>query len=65
MSTYRPLNAQDVITALGYNALSGAISTANLAILSELMTAFFASLPITLPSSSGVLWNNGGVLSLS
>jgi hypothetical protein len=32
---------------------------------SSSMTTFFNALPTTLPASSGVLWNNGGILSKS
>jgi hypothetical protein len=33
--------------------------------LSTLLTTIFNALPTTLPGSAGVLWNNGGVISLS
>ncbi|VWB67513.1 hypothetical protein [Burkholderia lata] len=34
-------------------------------VFTAIMTAWFLSLPTSLPATSGVLWNNGGTLALS
>lgn len=50
-----PLSA---IVALSWSGATNAQITAAI-------TAWFKSLPTTLPGSAGVLWNNGGTLALS
>lgn len=48
-------------------AMFGPVVFVNIPLLNfnQSMTEWFQSLPTTLPATSGVLWNNGGILSLS
>jgi hypothetical protein len=55
----------------GASTTSGSGFTCNASItvstssFSSSMTTFFNALPTTLPATSGVLWDNGGILSKS
>ncbi|MGK8202900.1 hypothetical protein ACRS8P_29240 [Burkholderia cenocepacia] len=55
------LNSIAQQTTVALNALA----TGSGPVFTALMTAWFQSLPTTLPATSGVLWNNGGILSIS
>ena len=65
-STTIPLSdyGAGVQTALTFapNTTGGFLTYANLA---NAITAYFNSLPTSLPGTSGVVWNNGGVISIS
>ena len=65
-STTIPLSdyGAGVQTALTFapDTTGGFVSVANIGLA---ITAYFQSLPTTLPLTSGVVWNNGGVISIS
>jgi hypothetical protein len=56
---FRP--APEAVAAAGVSDQYGMTPLAT----THLLTALFAGLPTTLPATSGVLWNNGGMLSFS
>lgn len=51
-----------IVEALASYAVVNAITVSG---LTAQMTAWFQGLPTSLPASPGILWNNGGTLSLS
>lgn len=55
------LNSIAQQTTIALNSLANGAGP----IFTALMTAWFKSLPTTLPAQAGVLWNNGGTLALS
>lgn len=50
---------------LGFDSFGNVAIVAGAPIDSATLAAFFATLPTTLPASSGVVWNNGGVVCIS
>jgi hypothetical protein len=57
-------DASSVITATAQTDIQDLLS-AGCALINVVPLPTFSSLPTTLPATSGVLWNNGGIICVS